>query len=308
MTYSDILNYKERYFEKKTLTKVNGLPTIDTILEVFRQLKRNAQSVPTTLGGGQFGYLFLVLKPVTYAAIQGAVNIQRPTDPGPFTVTQNPAPLATRANPNPVPPPLSASDIAVQKANWEERKRLYHEVQAVELVLRNQLTEAFDPEYLQALRDPTTDMLTGSIPDIISFLITTYGKLTDNDMITREQNLTALTYNTAQPVDIIFNAIDKFADLCDIQGDPLTDRRKCQFAYVIFQKSRAFLDSLKKWNAKPQATKSYQNMKTFMREEKSALEAVGALSIKESLNQVKLLQALQEHFSCSLSLIKTYRR
>ena len=35
MAYSDIPNYKERYFEKKTLTKVNGLPTIDTILEVY---------------------------------------------------------------------------------------------------------------------------------------------------------------------------------------------------------------------------------------------------------------------------------
>ena len=61
MSFSHISNYRERYFEDKTLTKVTGLPTIDTILEVFRQLKQNAQSVPTTLGGGQFGYLFLVL-------------------------------------------------------------------------------------------------------------------------------------------------------------------------------------------------------------------------------------------------------
>ena len=62
MSFSHISNYRERYFEDKTLTKVTGLPTIDTILEVFRELKQNAQSLLTTLGGGPFGYLFLILK------------------------------------------------------------------------------------------------------------------------------------------------------------------------------------------------------------------------------------------------------
>ena len=84
MAYSDIPNYKERYFENKTLTKVHGLHKIDTILEVFKQLKRNAHRVPTTLGGEQFGYLFLVHKAITYAAIHIATAITRPKDPGPF--------------------------------------------------------------------------------------------------------------------------------------------------------------------------------------------------------------------------------
>ena len=46
-------------------------------------------------------------------------------------------------------PPLTNAEIAVQKAAWEERKRLYNEVQAVELALRNVLLAAFEAEYLQ---------------------------------------------------------------------------------------------------------------------------------------------------------------
>ena len=44
-------DYKERYFEYKELLRVHGKPTLDKIIKVWRQLKRNAQRIPTTLGG-----------------------------------------------------------------------------------------------------------------------------------------------------------------------------------------------------------------------------------------------------------------
>ena len=45
-------NYRDKYFEYKDLTKIHGQPTIDTIAKLLRETKRNAQRVPTTLGGG----------------------------------------------------------------------------------------------------------------------------------------------------------------------------------------------------------------------------------------------------------------
>ena len=135
MSFYSIPNIREKFFEIKTLTKVIGLPTIDDILEVYRQLKRNAQCVPTTLGGGQFRYLFAVLKDIAYAAIPGATAVVKPVDPGPFTLTPNPTPPATRGTPAPAPPPLTNAEIAVQKSTWEEKKRVYNEYQAVELAL-----------------------------------------------------------------------------------------------------------------------------------------------------------------------------
>ena len=111
MSYSQIPDYKERYFEYKQLTKIIGRPRIDNILAVYKQLKRNAQRVPTTLGGGQHGYLALVLSATAYATIPGATNFLRPTDPGPFVLTPNPTPAATRANPHSVAPPLTPEQI-----------------------------------------------------------------------------------------------------------------------------------------------------------------------------------------------------
>ena len=64
-------------------------------------------------------------------------------------------------------------------------------------------------------------------------------------MLAWEQNLIGLTYDTSKPVDYVFNEIDTFCNLSEFSSIPVSDRRKRQFAYVIFQKSRAFLDSLK---------------------------------------------------------------
>ena len=256
-------DYRAKFFEYKTLTKVHGKPTIDTILQVFKQLKRNAQCVPTTLGGGQLGYLALLLKPTAMATIPGATTFVRPTHPGTFTLVQNPTPPSTRAVPNPVAPPLTPAEISVQKTAYDNRLCLYNEVQAVELDLRNLLIEAFEPQYLQALRNKHTDMIKDSLPDIFKYLCDTYGKVNDAQMLDREQNLSSMVYDPTQPIDNVFNEIDEFSNLADIQGMSLSDRKKMQIAYVIIQRSQAFLDGLKKWNARSTATKSYDSMKDF---------------------------------------------
>ena len=165
--------------------------------------------------------------------------------------------------------------------------------------------EAVEPEYLQALRNLATDMIIGDIPTIISYLITTYGKLSESELLTMEQNLTATTYDPRQPVDTVFNAIDNYVELANLQEITIDDRCKRQFASVIFLKSRAFIDSLKKWNERPTHRKTYQLMKDFMREEHAQLDAVGALTVQDSLNHVELLRSLQTHQEDLASRLET---
>ena len=75
-------DYMERYFEYKELLKGNGKPTLDKIIKVWRQLKRNAQRIPTTLWGGNHGYLALLLSVTDYLNIRGTTTFNRPVSPG----------------------------------------------------------------------------------------------------------------------------------------------------------------------------------------------------------------------------------
>ena len=62
-------DYRTRFFVYKTLTKILGEPNVDTIARLQREVKRNAQKVTTTLGGGQNGYLGLVLSAIVYKKV-----------------------------------------------------------------------------------------------------------------------------------------------------------------------------------------------------------------------------------------------
>ena len=74
-------DYRAKYFEHKDLSKIYGQPTIDSIVTLLKEGKRNAQSVSTTLGGGQFGYLWFFLKDADYNRIPGSAPFIRPRRP-----------------------------------------------------------------------------------------------------------------------------------------------------------------------------------------------------------------------------------
>ena len=143
---------------------------------MFRQLKRNAQCIPTRLGGGKHGYLALVLSTAKYNNITGTAAFNRPVDPGPFiphdiTVPGTPGPTtraaATTATATPTTRAPNAAELAQQKAEYDDNLRLFLEVETVERLLRNLLLTAFDDDYTQALRD-ATDMINLSIQTIVS--------------------------------------------------------------------------------------------------------------------------------------------
>ena len=96
-----------------------------------------------------------------------------------------------------------------------------------------------------------------------------------------------MTYDPTTPVDTVFSVVDKFRDLCILTEQPKTDAQLTNVAYIIFNKPRFFMDSLKNWNKKT-TNKTYADFKLHMRKEYNELRQVGALSIRDSKLQVQL--------------------
>ena len=250
-------SYRTTHFQYQTLDKIHGEPTLDTLLHLFKQLKINAQSVPTTLGGGQLGYLALVLSQEEYEDIPNTVPFDRPTNPGVFkynpsvptlmtpqepsspirtrrstrTTTSEPGtPTAQRRRQEPqsgLNAPSITIDVTQQKAIHDEKVRRYNECQAVEQVLRQQLIEAIEPEYLEALRDPITYMIQDPIPNIISFLQETFGQITPQELADREEEIKNFAYDPTKPVDVVFNKITQYRDLCALCQNHKQIRNSC---------------------------------------------------------------------------------
>ena len=88
------IDYATSFFKYKTPTPIHGAPTNKTLKRLKAELRANASSVESELGGGDHGYLGLVLTNMEYASIQ-------PT-PTPFLAPVYPAALNIVAGTDPV--------------------------------------------------------------------------------------------------------------------------------------------------------------------------------------------------------------
>ena len=107
-------------------------------------------------------------------------------------------------------------------------------------------------------------------------------------------------------MDIVFNKITQFKDLCSLCKNDKTEPQLVQLAYIIFNKSRIFTDALKEWNKTRPTEKTYSNMKLHMRQQYQELKQVGAVTIEESsLHQVNLMNELTAKHE---ELVKTIKQ
>ena len=63
------IDYATVYFKYRNPTPINGEPVNKTLKRLKTELRANASGVDTDLGGGDHGYLGLVLRGVKYAHI-----------------------------------------------------------------------------------------------------------------------------------------------------------------------------------------------------------------------------------------------
>ena len=85
---SDI-DYKNTHFEYPERTRIHGEPTTANLITLQREIRANAITVHSTLGGGNYGHLGLVCTPATYATIPNTAAYNRPTAPGQLNVQPN---------------------------------------------------------------------------------------------------------------------------------------------------------------------------------------------------------------------------
>ena len=87
------IDYASSYFKYKTPTPIRGEPTHKSLKKLMTELRANASSVETDLGGGNHGYLALVLSDEEYATIPNTEPFILPTYLPPLVIPNNTTPI-----------------------------------------------------------------------------------------------------------------------------------------------------------------------------------------------------------------------
>ena len=242
MAYPNAVDYKTTCFEHPKLTKIHGESTFETLKVVEDELKANAQSVYSPLGGGQHGHLGLVIDPFQYTTASMVPFIVPPA-PGAFNILANESPHVAQA----------------RLAQYNTNMRTFREVMGVKKALIQQLVQAIDAAYLKPLRNSMTNTLEhNNVYDILAHLFQNYGHISPQKLKEYEDQVREMQYDPATPVDNVFTAVDNLALIAYRAGSSYSIAQKNNITCVILNRSGLFQSSLEKRLQTPLETRTWE--------------------------------------------------
>jgi hypothetical protein len=286
MATSHAINYRDTYFEYPELTRIEGEPTAEHLIRLNKELKSNAISVYSNLGGAQHGHLFLVMTPAQFSMIS-ATPFERPPHPGPLRIEVG----------------TTQHMAATLKEEHKEKLRLFREVEGVEKALIQQIVKAVRPEYLNALRNRSTNSINGPVYNIIDHLSTTYGRVTAQMFDDKSELLRQMTYDPNQPIDNIFTAVDELADFAELARNNITQRQCVSRAYLILNKSGKLKEAIREWNRKPTGNQNWINFKVHFRQAHNEYRETSNMTLEQAereQNNAQLVQQIMEGVQSAL--------
>ena len=148
MTTAGGIDYKATNFENPEVPKIYGAPKLGPLINLHTKIKANAMSVPTILGGGAHGHLVITVFPEEYAEVSQTLY-NRPNTPPEFDISG------------------TQYEIAQKRHEYDEKIRLFREIQGVERTLIQQIVSAIEPKFLQDLCSSNTGKITRTIAFIL---------------------------------------------------------------------------------------------------------------------------------------------
>ena len=273
-------NYKETYFLHKEVTKIHGEPTYETIHRLHKEIKANAASVPSNLGGGALGHLGLAITDGQYALLSNAA-FNRPVHPGQLVI----------------PPNSTQAQIAALKEQHEEQLRVFKEVLAVESALRQQINGAIDPTYLNAIRNRQTNAIVMTVSDIFHrHLYDIYGKVDKELLETEREKVVKMTYDVSYPPDVVYEAIEDLLDLATAADNPFSQRQAVSMAFKIINRTGRFEHDVRSWMQKTTAQKTWINFKQHFNKAYKEMKQVKPLLLADTaeFNQAANIKRIAE--------------
>ena len=195
-------------FPNPVIPKIEVIPTYESIANVRSLLSANAASVASQRGGGNNGYLGIVLSDAVYTTVSGI----------PWVSPQYPG-----AMPN-IPANATAAQTGEVVRQHTEALRDWKEYTNMQSALKKQLIAAVDPIYLRAIRNRHVGFKNHSVRDILQHLLTSYGNITAIDL---DKNMEAMKapWDPSQPFEVLIDQIEEAVTYADAGNQPFTDQQ-----------------------------------------------------------------------------------
>ena len=257
--------YASTFFKYKTPSPIHGTPTNATLKRLKTKLRTNVSSVESDLGGGDYGYLGLVLTDQEYASISLV----------PFVPPQYPGELNIDPEANHI------AALNLREAHQEARCR-YYECKNMEKALQRHIQDAIEPKYLESLINEDTQLIHDDIPDVLNYLFETYGKVPSEEVKQTEQEIRTMSFHPADPMIILYNPIEKLKKLGEAAGIPYTKNQLLDVGLTVIRNTRDFEQALGDWELLPTNLKTWERFKDHFKTAQKQLKAIRGPTMQQA--------------------------
>jgi len=253
-----IIDYAASYFKYKTPTPIRGEPTNKALKRLQTELQANASSIETDLGGGNHGYLALVLTDAEYNSIPNTQPFVAPTYPAPLVI-----------------PSTATAIVALElKETYNEQKRLYLECKNVEKALLRFIQDAIEDKYIASLVDTYTNLFKDDVPTVMEYLNYNYGKVRYEEVVAKEAEVMAMAWQPSDPIVLLTRPIENLQKLATQADNPYSDKQLLEKGLSIIRNTRDFEYALIQWEKKNEVDKTWASFKTHFHEAQLSLKKI----------------------------------
>jgi hypothetical protein len=233
-------------FPHPTLTLISGKPTPATLTVMKKELYANAMVQRSDRGGGQHGYLALVMNDQEYLSLLGTVLFTNPVPPGtqPDHAIGATGPQMTEAN-----------------RRYDQSKEEFTQFQQTTRdALKVQILAAINSTYLQTLSHAVFGYANVTPQELMEHLTSTYGKRTIEDLEANRDKLKADWIPEDEIEHLWKRAVDckTFAEHSDLA---LNDTAIMNLLLIPLEKSGVLTDDVKAWRLQDPAQQTWDTFK-----------------------------------------------
>ena len=237
-------------FPHKSLPKILGEPSYETIHDMIEKLYANAASLQSPLGGGRHGHIGLLMSPQLYQTLS-TTAYTAPTDPG-------------------EPPKFDDGFYTDQQRRngineHTRRTKLFTNHTNMDEALKNQIIASVQDAYLLRLKNRYTGYMSHTARDMLQHLLARYGKIMPSDL---DKNVKTFNepMDPTQAIDVYLKRLEDCCVLADDAGVPYTIEQLLSTAYFGIQSTGLYRHELKEWRKLPEANRTWPNFKDFFSE------------------------------------------
>lgn len=238
-------------------------PTPNTVRLLCSELYANAQSVESTLGGGEHGHLGMLMPDYEYTLLaHQAIPYVHPDKP------DVPLFAGTGANRD------------RQKEEHREAVDAYNDKRNLQNQLQKLMIQAIPKVYIATLAHRTLGFANVTPGELLNHLLITYGTIAPQDL---EDNLAKIKthWNPDTPIETVFANGEECRQLATDGQEPIPDGAYTRILVNIFRESGVMDKAIEDWELRrpnnqtlPEAIEHFTNADKYRRKSKAYLKDI----------------------------------